>query len=254
MSLSLNTLCVGNLIERLPTCPSTNDFMKNRLSKSEPMEGLVLITDKQTDGKGQIGNKWQSNAYENLTFSIFLKPIFLRPAEQFMLSKIVSLACVETLSHFANDSHFAIKWPNDIFYQKQKMGGILIENSISHQSVTQSVVGIGLNINQTTFVNLPRAISLRNIVGKSFVLEEVLVFLLKKLDVYYLQLKQGKYDAINKLYLQNLLGYQKEMLFTEKGILFKAKVLGVSPLGELILQKEDGKIKHYYFKEIVWRF
>lgn len=253
MSLSLNNLCIGNVILDLPECVSTNEYAKSLCSKSEPIEGTVVLTDKQTDGKGQIGNKWQSEPYQNLTFSIVLKPTFLKPEQQFILSKIVSLACVETLEHFSEEK-FLVKWPNDIYFKDKKLGGILIENTLSGNKISNSIVGIGLNINQEYFEALPQASSLKNVAERSFDLKEVLTFLLKKIDTYYFQLRQGKTETINQNYLNKLLGYQQKMKFLEKDVSFEAKVNGVNELGQLVLELENGYERVYNFKEIAWVF
>lgn len=253
MGLSLNNLCIGNVLLEINECLSTNEYAKNLCSKSEPIEGTVVLTDKQTEGKGQIGNKWQAEPYQNLTFSVVLKPVFLKPEQQFMLSKIVSLACVETFEHFVPES-FLIKWPNDIYFKNQKLGGILIENTLSLNKISSSIVGVGLNINQTEFKDLPKAKSLKNLSGKNFDLKEVLGFLLKKLDTYYFLLRQGKLETINQKYLKKLLGFGNKIVFNEKGILFEATVKGVNDLGQLVLELENGYERAYNFKEVAWVF
>lgn len=253
MSLSLNNLCIGNVLLEINECDSTNNYAKTLWSKIEPIEGTVVVTDKQTEGKGQIGNKWQSEPYQNLTFSIVLKPSFLKPEQQFMLSKIVSLSCIETLKHFT-EKKFIIKWPNDIYFQEQKVGGILIENTLNANKIVSSILGIGLNINQTIFEGLPRATSLKTISEKDFDLKTILNFLLKALDVYYFELKKGNFSSINAKYLANMLGYEQTMVFNEKGILFNAKVKGVNELGQLLLELENGYERAYNFKEVSWLF
>lgn len=253
MSLSSNNLCIGNVLLEINECRSTNEYAKSLWSKIEPIEGTVVLTDKQTDGKGQIGNKWESEPYQNLTFSIILKPTFLKPEQQFMLSKIVSLACIETFGHFT-DQKFIIKWPNDIYIREKKIGGILIENTINATQISSSIVGMGLNINQEVFENLPKAVSLKNIGERSFDQKEVLNYLLKLIDIYYLELRQGKAKSISQKYIENLLGYEHKMTFLEQGILFKATVKGVNELGQLLLELENGYIRKYNFKEVSWVF
>ena len=253
MGLSSNNLCIGNVLLEINECRSTNEYAKSLWSKSEPIEGTVVLTDKQTDGKGQIGNKWQSEPYQNLTFSIILKPTFLKPEDQFMLSKIVSLACIETFEHFT-EQKFIIKWPNDIYIREKKIGGILIENTINSSQISNSVIGMGLNINQEVFENLPRAISLKTIANNEFDKKEILYLLLKKIDVYYFLLRQGKIKGISQKYIQNLLGYKHKMTFLEQGITFKATVNGVNERGQLLLELENGYIRKYNFKEVSWVF
>lgn len=253
MGLLSNNLCVGNVLLEINECRSTNDFAKSLCSKTEPIEGTVVLTDKQTDGKGQIGNKWQAEPYQNLTFSILLKPVFLRPDQQFLLSKIASLACIDTFEHFTGQ-RFIIKWPNDIYIKDKKIGGILIENTLSASKISSTIIGMGLNINQNAFENLPKAISLSNIAKREFDKKEVLNYLLKKIDIYYFSLRNSRVRAINEKYLSHMLGYGHKMTFIEKGILFEAIVEGVNEIGQLLLKLENGYIRSYNLKEVSWVF
>jgi BirA family biotin operon repressor/biotin-[acetyl-CoA-carboxylase] ligase len=234
-------------------CDSTNMVAKKLLSNSEPIDGTVIIADYQTSGKGQIGNTWQSNPYENLTFSIILKPHFLRPDQQFLLSKMISLACVDALNSITKKK-FTIKWPNDIYFKKQKIAGILIENTLTSNKIWNTVVGIGLNVNQTFFSLLPQAVSLKNITNSDYVLKAVLDIVLKKIDAYYLQLRSLKIDAINENYTKNMLGLYKWRTFVTNHVKFKGKILGVNPLGQLIVEKQNSEIVIFNFKEIAWKF
>jgi len=203
LSLSLNNLSIGNVLLRINECKSTNIFAKELLSKNEPIDGTVVITDKQTKGRGQYGNKWQANFFENLTFSVILKPKFLKPKEHFLLSKIIALACIDVFNLYKKNS-FTIKWPNDIFYNNKKIGGILIENIISSKQINTSIIGVGLNINQQYFKGLEQAISLKNITQKNIELEIVLNQILKQLDFYYQLLRNRKTEQINSLYCKNM--------------------------------------------------
>lgn len=252
MSLSINNLCIGNVISRINNCISTNIYAKKLLSKNEPIEGTVIITDKQSKGKGQIGNLWQSEYYKNLTFSIILKPKFLLIEQQFLLSKIISLACVDVLNEYKKDS-FYIKWPNDIYYKNKKIGGILIENIISANHIKNSVVGIGLNINQNIFEGLNDAISLKNIMLRDFKLENVLQKILVVIDKYYFDLRTSKINKINIKYLQKMLGLnqEREFILTETNNKFIATVKGVNEVGQLHLKVETKDV-FYNFKEIRW--
>eukprot|EP01137_Pigoraptor_chileana_P015025 Opistho-2@5140 len=108
---------------------------------------MVIITDNQTAGRGQRGNVWEASIGENLTFSLILKPNFLKASEQFQLNVAVSLGVLDCLSEYI-DEDLKVKWSNDIYFQNQKMGGILIENTLQGYQIGYSVIGIGLNINQ----------------------------------------------------------------------------------------------------------
>ena len=254
MGLSINNLCIGNVLLRINECNSTNIYAKNLLSKNEPIEGTVVITDTQTNGKGQYGNKWHSTNYKNLTFSVIVKPIFLRPNEQFYISKAISLACVDFLNTFDN-TEFQIKWPNDIYYKNKKIGGILIENIISSKQISYSIIGIGLNINQTEFKNIERAISLKQITNTDFSLEDVFQKLLKKIDAYYFQLRKRNFESLNKQYLENMFGFQIIRTFKniETSEEFDAEIKGVNEIGQLHLYSNCQDL-FFNNKEVIWKF
>ncbi|MGB1248409.1 MAG: biotin--[acetyl-CoA-carboxylase] ligase [Chitinophagales bacterium] len=251
MSLD-HLLCIGKKIIRLDDCLSTNAYAKNLSAKSTPIEGTTIITANQTAGKGQYGNTWQSTAHKNLTFSVLIHPKMLSPNEQFYISIMTSLACVSFLEKMSEKS-FQIKWPNDIYHKDKKIGGILIENQLQQRQITQSIIGIGLNINQEKFENLPQAISLTQIEGKIFTIEKCYEAILIELDKYYLQLRQGKQQELLNQYYQKMLGYQEQRKFIKNNEQFEAKVEGISPTGELHLITK-GTSSFFGFKEVEWIF
>lgn len=204
-----NNLIIGNVLHHIYQCDSTNSYVKEVLTKSKPLEGAVFYTDNQTAGRGQFGNVWCSEVGKNLTFSVLLYPKSLDIRQQFYLSKAVSVAIVNALNSLTN-MPFEIKWPNDIYYKKQKVGGILIENQIQNNQISNAIVGIGLNVNQENFENLPYATSLFNIVRYLFNKNKVLEALLQQLDSVYLQLLAKKFAEIDSVYHTNLMSYKKE--------------------------------------------
>ena len=157
------TLFVGQNIIYLPTCQSTNDETLQFLADGTAYEGDMVVTDGQTQGRGQRGNQWIAQSGQNLTFSLVLQPTFLLASEQFWLNMAVSLAVYDSLSPFI-PAGLRIKWPNDIYVNDRKMGGILIENALQGYNLAHSVVGIGLNINQTQ-LGYPTATSLLRKLG-----------------------------------------------------------------------------------------
>ena len=174
----------------MPTCHSTNDIATQMIQSGENVfEGTVIVTDNQTAGRGQRGNAWEASVGENLTFSIIFKPNFLKASDQFQLNVAVSLGVFDFLSEFI-DEGLTVKWSNDIYYEDKKMGGILIENTLQGYQIGHSVVGIGLNINQTQFANI-RATSLRNITQnpQKYDLSEMLKKLLEYIEKNYLIIK-----------------------------------------------------------------
>jgi len=228
---------------------SSNDKAKELLKKIELKDFTVIITNEQTKGRGQRENSWHSNTGKNLTFSIITKPSFLKITNQFYLSKIVSLGILDYLN--SKKDNFKVKWPNDIYYNNKKICGILIENSISGSVINNSIIGIGLNINQHVFPDyLPNAISLSNIKNKEYDLEIELDTLLNYIYKKYQLLKKIHFTEIDTLYHKYLYKINKVTNFKDKNGLFKGKIIGTMPEGKLIIKTSQIEIRTYNFKEV----
>ncbi len=240
------TLFVGQRLVFVPECPSTNTLAMEMAAKTNLPEGTVVATTHQTGGRGQRGNVWHVAAGMNLTFSILLKPVFLPLKNQFCLTMVTSLALIDYLR--AENMEAKIKWPNDILVGQKKICGILIENSVQRESIQLSIVGIGLNINQTDF-DLPSATSLALIGKKSFDLNLVMNTLLGKFEQRYLQLRAGKTDELKKEYLENLFGRGEQRTFISNEKKFDGTIEDVSETGELVVQVNDER-RSYRLKEI----
>lgn len=248
-----DTVFVGKKIIYLPSCQSTNDIAAEKVRLGEAMDGLLVVTSKQEKGRGQRGNTWEAAPDQNLTFSLVFQPSFLLAAEQFQLNMAVSMAIFDFLSDF-NINNLQIKWPNDIYCQGKKMGGILIENFLKGNRIGHSIIGIGLNINQQTFVH-PQAVSLTQLTGKTFQLPKLMELVASKLEARYLALRNQGADALKQSYLSHLYWYQEEHLFQDLRdnppipIYFKGQILGISPHGQLIVERA-GKLDQFNFQEI----
>ena len=144
------TLFVGQIIQYLPSCQSTNDEASALIAQADPVEGTIVVTDHQMAGRGQRGNQWEAQAGQNLTCSLVLKPTFLSANEQFWLNIAISLGIYDGLQPLLGEA-LRIKWPNDIYVGDQKAGGILVENILQGYSMAWSVVGLGINVNQSDF-------------------------------------------------------------------------------------------------------
>ncbi len=241
------TQFIGQKIIYLPSCHSTNDLAAESLRQDAP-EGTLYVTDEQTAGRGQRGNEWKANTGENLTFSFIVHPTFLKATEQFRLSIAVSLGIHDFLTDVLHDQ-VKIKWPNDLYYRDQKLGGILIENLLSGTMLTGSVVGIGLNINQLTFP-MDTATSLRQITGREYSLESLLEQLCARLEERYLQLKNGAYIRQKEQYLQRLYRFEEWHRFQDStGKIFNGQITGVAEFGQLEVTTETG-IRYFDIKEI----
>ncbi|MBW3467083.1 biotin--[acetyl-CoA-carboxylase] ligase [Arthrospiribacter ruber] len=242
-----NTVFLGKDVRYLTECHSTNDLAMDEIRKKSLNEGCIIITDSQTKGKGQRGSQWWSESGKNLTFSLVLKPVFLKPSQQFYLSKMVSVAIHEVLSAYSK--LFFIKWPNDILhFLEGKTCGILIENVINQNNIEYSVVGIGLNVNQTSFP-FPNVSSLAIVAGTEMRLQDVLEKIVGKIEYWYRVLKSGDYSKIDGKYKSEL--YQLDRwAYYDDGEVFKGRIKDTSPDGKLIMEKESGEIKSYGLKEV----
>jgi BirA family biotin operon repressor/biotin-[acetyl-CoA-carboxylase] ligase len=246
-----NTLFTGQQLVFVPECHSTNSLASELANKSILTEGTVVITSNQTAGRGQRGNTWETAAGMNLTFTIVLKPTFLSVKNQFNLTIVTSLAVADFLKEQSVEE-VKIKWPNDIFAGKKKIGGILIENSIQQETIHQSIVGIGLNINQNNFSS-PGATSLAIIANKTFDLNKMLNSLLEKFEKRYLQLRSGRLAELKSEYLENLFGFGEAQTFISNGKEFEGTIEGVDENGELRVS-DNGVTSSFKLKEIALKY
>jgi BirA family biotin operon repressor/biotin-[acetyl-CoA-carboxylase] ligase len=227
---------------------STNIHLHELMRTNSLPEGFVLRTDFQTAGKGQIGNSWESEKGKNLLFSILLYPEQIAIEDQFVLSQIVSLAMVKVLSEFAEG--FQIKWPNDIYWNDKKIAGILIENSLQGGKLKSTVIGVGLNINQKTFLsNAPNPISLYQITGNRNSIKLIMHDICKNILDLYLDLD---FNTIKTEYMQHLYRNDGYYSYTADGVIFKAKLLDVKSTGKLVLETDTGEMRGFYFKEVAY--
>ena len=174
----LNIIIVLNLI-KLNAIDSTNTYLKQLAKETCLEDETVVITNRQISGRGQMGNVWLSREGQSLTFSVFKELSQLPVERQFIISMAVSLGILKALKSL-NVPKISIKWPNDILSANKKIGGILIENVLEGSNVKHTIIGIGLNVNDTDLTKLPQASSLKLQTGENFQLEEVLATILKK--------------------------------------------------------------------------
>ncbi|WP_247231305.1 biotin--[acetyl-CoA-carboxylase] ligase [Telluribacter sp. SYSU D00476] len=243
------TLFLGKKILYLPTCHSTNDIAAEIVRESIFPEGTVVITDHQTAGRGQRGNQWITSQGQNFTLSLVLRPSFLLVHEQFLLSQAVALGVRAYLRQYTPKA--LVKWPNDLYIDAEKVGGILIENVLQGTCIAHSVVGIGLNINQQQFQSL-RSTSLGKSTGKVFSLNEELPQLLHWVESYYLRLRAGRRQEIRDEYLQYLLGLEQERTFRAGENAFSGCIIGITEVGKLQVRLADGTVSQFDVKEIEW--
>jgi BirA family biotin operon repressor/biotin-[acetyl-CoA-carboxylase] ligase len=228
---------------------STNSFTASLLREGSLPEGTVVYTNYQTAGRGQTGNTWEAEKGKNLLFSLVLYPSTIRPEDQFIISKTISLGICDWLRQFIPG--VSIKWPNDIYVNNDKIAGILIESSIIRNEIESMIIGIGLNLNQKKFKsNAPNPVSLSTITGKEYDPEMCLKNLAKCLDTRYTQLLTEGSDGIAGEYPANLYRRGEWYNFSDSGGQFEGRIISVDPGGRLLIEDHSGMTRAYGFKDV----
>lgn len=241
---------------------STNDFLRSYRPVKE--RRITLVTaEYQSAGRGSGQNHWESERSKNLLFSLLLHPRYIAAEHLFVLSEVLALAIREGLKDFVQgemgqseiNAQFKIKWPNDIYFGDNKICGMLIENDLKGQQLENCVMGIGINVNQTTFLSdAKNPISLAQIIGheveRRFVLERVM----ENFTRYYDWAEQGHSTDIHELYLNNLYRKDEKHLFCDEMGDFYGTIIDVEPTGHLIISDAFCNDKRRYaFKEVEYK-
>ena len=228
---------------------STNDYIR-QLNANEPLaEGTTVSAGFQLSGRGQVGNSWESEAEKNLLFSTLLFPTGIKITEQFILSQLVAVSLQEALENYI--APVTIKWPNDIYYGDKKLAGILIENDLCAAEMSLSIIGIGVNVNQSRFYSdAPNPVSLLQLLGVEIDRQILLTDYLRQLSANYSQLKNGGADELRKRYYAALFRREGFFPFRDNAGLFSARIEEVDTSGYLHLVTEGGERRKYFFKEV----
>ncbi|HOK25568.1 MAG TPA: biotin--[acetyl-CoA-carboxylase] ligase [Bacteroidales bacterium] len=228
---------------------STNTHAAAMLRKGRVLEGTIVYTGFQTAGKGQAGNRWESEKDKNLLLSVILYPTTIRADRQFLISKVISLGVSDFLRTYVYD--VTIKWPNDIYVKNEKIAGILIENSIIRNEIDHSIAGIGININQQHFPrHLPNPTSLKILTGKDYDLEQCLNELAAKLDARYKLLLYNRIGRIEEDYKNSLYRFGQFTEFSDNRGVFEGKIISVTDTGRIQIEDRRGRIYEYGFNEV----
>ena len=243
---------------------STNNWLKAAVAADAAWlreERIPVVwTGFQTAGRGQAGNGWESEQGKNLLFSLLLRQPPVPVEKQFLISMLAAVALWDTVAEAIGKEGMTIKWPNDLYWGDKKLAGMLIENTLSGSGIAYSIIGIGLNINQEQWVgNAPNPISMRLITGQSYSPEKVLTRYMVHLEAW-LQRPQREW---REAYMQHLYRREGWWHFVEREVSltptmnaqtkdggFLARIEGITPEGELLLEHADGIHKAYHFKEI----
>ncbi|TBW27573.1 biotin--[acetyl-CoA-carboxylase] ligase [Gramella sp. KN1008] len=237
-------------IIKVDAIDSTNSFVRKFYEGNNDFEPVCVRAISQTRGRGQRGSLWQSKAGENLTFSILYPQHKLNISRHFLLNATISLAVLESLEQLKIPD-LKVKWPNDILSAKLKIAGILIENIVKTEGIVASIIGIGLNVNQKDFENLPHAGSLKSITGNSFDLDDLLNHILQSIEQKLTEFPDLNGDQILENYVRHMFRLNIVSSFSSpQGKHFNGIIRGVTTEGKLNLEIEEGVFKTFDLKEI----
>ncbi|MDT0648752.1 biotin--[acetyl-CoA-carboxylase] ligase [Autumnicola edwardsiae] len=229
---------------------STNEFARDLYRGNSNFDPVCVVAYAQNKGKGQRGAGWVSNPGENLTFSILYPHEQLAVVDQFLLSAAVALAIADVLEQHQIPK-IRVKWPNDIMSASYKLCGILIENILKNDKISASIVGVGLNVNQMEFLNLPRAGSMQQMSGRNFDLDSLLDILLDSIEKRLELLSVSAKSSLLEEYTSKM--FKKDMVSTFElpdGSHLTGIIRGVTHAGRLTIETEDSVFKTFDLKEV----
>jgi BirA family biotin operon repressor/biotin-[acetyl-CoA-carboxylase] ligase len=242
-------MIIGSKLLFYKNIESTNTCASGLIQRESVSEGTIIYTNFQTSGRGQKGNRWESEDGKNLLISIVLFPVLVIPEDQFIISMFVSLGVCDFLK-----THILackIKWPNDIYSGDDKIAGILIESSITGNSINNSIAGIGLNINQDHFpAYVTNPVSLKMLTGKDYDTDLCLIQLAGWLDKRYKQLISDRLSEIRNEYISSLYRLNEWHKFKSGDGMFSGKIISVTDSGCLMIENRNEEVNEFSFKEI----
>ena len=229
---------------------STNSMAREMLRENSSGKAFAIVARQQLQGRGQRGTSWVSKPGQNLTFSMVYPNPPVLPVRQFLISAAVATAIVKVLKIF-NIPNLSLKWPNDIMSARYKIGGILIENIVSEAAISATIVGVGLNVNQTDFEGLPAASSLKLVTGINFYPEELLEELLTELEKGLERISASNSGSIMEEYKSYLFRKNVPSTFQlEDRSFFTGMIEDVSPVGKLMVRTETDELREFDLKEV----
>ncbi|MBS1495343.1 MAG: biotin--[acetyl-CoA-carboxylase] ligase [Bacteroidetes bacterium] len=240
----------SELFSILNSVDSTNNYAMRQVHAAMARHGMAWFAQEQTAGKGQRGKIWQTGKGENIALSIVLEPKGLAVTDQFRVSVAVSLGCFDFFNTLCN-GNVSIKWPNDIYWNDRKAGGILIENVLQGKNWKYAIAGIGININQEQFdPSIKNPVSLKIITGKSYDTAKLAKQLYQKIMGRINDLINGDFVKMLEQYNQYLYKKNKDLLLKKNGIEFNTCIKGVNALGKLLTT--DIIDNEFDFGEVEW--
>ena len=223
-------------IIKLDAIDSTNDYLRKLILEKKPTTPTVVMSQYQKKGKGQRGQVWTSQAGKNLMFSLYLPNFTLPTKEVFSINKIVSVCLLHWLSSF-QIPNICVKWPNDILSGDSKLAGILIESNVLQSTANSIIIGIGLNVNQVEFQNLPNATSMQLLTGTNYDIDTLLLSLTTKL----IECLTHPIKNCNDDYHKYLYGLGQSRFFLKDNKTFEGIIQSVNSEGKLVLETTAGE-------------
>ena len=235
---------------------STSNYARLLLERGESLPDITIIdAEEQTAGRGQRGNSWETEPGKNVIFSLVCHPTWVHPVQQYVFSEAIALSVAQALGQELPDDkikNLSVKWPNDIYYGDKKISGTLIECDLFGHSISNCVIGTGVNINQQFFrSDAPNPVSLYNILGRETDKERILLNIAEEFAGYYDCIHSGAFGPIHEEYKRRLYRNDGEFYAYEdvQGLIL-ARIVDVEPSGRLILETPEGESRRYEFKEV----
>ena len=232
---------------------STNDTAKELISCKSNINGTVIQANHQLKGRGRQNHVWESNPGENLLFSIIITPTSIPPSRQFLINELVSTTLRDFLQIHIPHTTVKIKWPNDIYIANKKIAGILIEHIITGNSITYSIIGIGININQIEFhPSLPNPTSLKNETGRHHDVKKLCTDYSRNFLNVFESFTSEKEAALTETYTQHLFQLHEKHDYLIDGQKTTATITGIDACGCLVMKMEDGTARAFELNDIAY--
>lgn len=246
---NLKTETLGQVICYQERLDSTNNKAK-ALAREGAKEGLLVITDHQTQGKGRLGRVWESPAGTGIWMSLVLRPNIL-PQHASQLTLVAGLSMCETIQEVTG-LEAKIKWPNDIVVNGKKVCGILTEMSAEIEGINYIILGIGVNVNMAYFSEeLPYASSLALEGKREYSRKEIIKRFLEKFeDDYYNYKLKPDLAVIMERYEKSCISLHKKVKLLMRNEEIIAKATGITKDGGLLVVFEDGTSKEVLSGEV----
>lgn len=235
-------------IIKIDSADSTNTWV-SRHEEELPSPALVY-SHRQTAGRGQRGNHWESEPGKNITATLLFHPSEFPACDQFAISEAVALAVVDFLEGYGVKAK--IKWPNDIYVEDKKICGILVEHTVMGSNIMRTIAGMGININQREFLSdAPNPVSMTQLTGLDHDLEEAVANLAKALEKRIAALRMP--EILHGSFLDHL--WRKDKRYHKfydrnSNEPIRAKIIDVKANGLLTLETSEGDTREFAFKEV----